>query len=128
MDDDGRNVTPIAPLNIGSALHATPMQDGRIMFSSFESQGLRDQRMWGIWTISPDGEPRTLGIRVFVPNQIMHSQQVFEAISIVIQTGVGEKLFAEIAYLDVSPQLGSADETLSIQNLAQYIEGHKNRC
>jgi len=25
------------------------------MFSSYESQGLRDQRLWGLWTIQPDG-------------------------------------------------------------------------
>jgi hypothetical protein len=55
MDEDGKNVTPIAPMTIGSALHPTPLADGRLMFSSYESQGLRDQRMWGIWTIQPDG-------------------------------------------------------------------------
>src|SRR5262245_16704763 len=44
MDDDGANVTPIAPMNIGSALHPSQLQDGRIMFTSFESQGLRDER------------------------------------------------------------------------------------
>ena len=55
MDDDGSNVTPIAPMTLGSALHPTPLRDGRILFSSFESQGLRDQRLWGIWSIWPDG-------------------------------------------------------------------------
>lgn len=37
MDDDGENVTPIAPMNISSALHPTPLRDGRIVFSSHES-------------------------------------------------------------------------------------------
>ena len=55
MDNDGANVTPIAPMTIGSSLHPTPLADGRIMFSTYESQGLRDQRNWGIWTIYPDG-------------------------------------------------------------------------
>ncbi len=55
MDDDGSNVIPIAPMTIGSALHPTPLSDGRIMFTTYESQGLRDQRNWGIWTIYPDG-------------------------------------------------------------------------
>ncbi len=55
MDEDGANVTPIAPMTIGSALHPTILQDGRIAFSSYESQGLRDRRLWGIWTIYPDG-------------------------------------------------------------------------
>lgn len=55
MDDDGKNVELIGHLNIGSALHPTILRDGRVMFSSFESQGLRDQRIWGVWTIRPDG-------------------------------------------------------------------------
>jgi hypothetical protein len=55
MDEDGSNVTQIAPMTIGSSLHPSPLRDGRILFSSYESQGLRDQRVWGLWTIWPDG-------------------------------------------------------------------------
>jgi hypothetical protein len=55
MDDDGANLETIGFLNIGSALHPTMLRDGRVMFSSYESQGLRDLRMWSIWTINPDG-------------------------------------------------------------------------
>jgi hypothetical protein len=40
MDDDGRNAEPIGHLNIGSALHPTVLMDGRVMFASFESQGV----------------------------------------------------------------------------------------
>ncbi len=43
MDEDGANVTPIAPMNIGSALHPTPLRDGRLMFThATRRQGLRD--------------------------------------------------------------------------------------
>jgi hypothetical protein len=55
MDEDGSNVTPIGPMTIGSALHPTPLADGRVMFSTFETQGLRDSRNWGLWAIGPDG-------------------------------------------------------------------------
>jgi Hydrazine synthase alpha subunit middle domain len=55
MDDDGRNVEKIGHLNIGSAMHPTVLKDGRVMFSSYESQGLRDQRVWSLWSILPDG-------------------------------------------------------------------------
>ncbi|MEM7248252.1 MAG: thrombospondin type 3 repeat-containing protein [Acidobacteriota bacterium] len=55
MDADGENVTPIAPMTISSALHPTPLRDGRLMWSSHESQALRDRRLWGIWAIQPDG-------------------------------------------------------------------------
>jgi hypothetical protein len=81
MDEDGKNVTPIAPLSIGSALHPTPLKDGRLMFSSYESQGLRDQRMWGIWTIQPDG--RNWGPLV----SAYHSGQAFHFMT---QLSIGE--------------------------------------
>ena len=55
MDVDGSNIEAIAPMSINSALHPTILQDGRLMFSSYESQGLRDRRLWGIWAIYPDG-------------------------------------------------------------------------
>ena len=72
MDEDGENVTFIAPLNIGSALHPTPLQDGRLMFSSYESQGLRDQRMWGIWAIHPDGQNWGPIVSAFRSGQAFH--------------------------------------------------------
>ena len=55
MDQDGANVTPIAPMTIGSALHPTPLADGRVAFSTYETQGMRDSRLWGLWDIWPDG-------------------------------------------------------------------------
>jgi len=55
MDTDGSNIEAIAPMTIGSALHPTILNDGRLMFSSYEAQGIRDRRLWGIWTIWPDG-------------------------------------------------------------------------
>ncbi len=55
MDVDGENIEQIAPMTIGSALHPTILKDGRLIFSSYESQGLRDRRIWGIWSIYPDG-------------------------------------------------------------------------
>jgi hydrazine synthase alpha subunit-like protein len=55
MDDDGRNVECIGHLNLGTALHPVILRDGRIMFSSLESQGLRSHHLWGIWAIQPDG-------------------------------------------------------------------------
>lgn len=55
MDEDGGNVEKIGHLNVGSALHPVILKDGRIIFSSLESQGLRDRSRWGIWGIHPDG-------------------------------------------------------------------------
>ena len=55
MDDDGKNVELTGHMNLGSALHPTILTDGRVMFSSYEAQGLRDRRLWGLWAIWPDG-------------------------------------------------------------------------
>lgn len=55
MDDDGKNVEKIGHLNVGMALHPVVLMDGRIMFSSLESQGLRSGLLWGLWHIRPDG-------------------------------------------------------------------------
>ncbi|HEY1189471.1 MAG TPA: hypothetical protein VGE74_17595, partial [Gemmata sp.] len=55
MDDDGSNVECIGHLNLGMALHPTVLRDGRVMFSSLESQGLRASTLWGLWVINPDG-------------------------------------------------------------------------
>jgi hypothetical protein len=48
MDDDGGNVECIGHLNLGMALHPVMLKDGRIMFSSLESQGLRSHHLWGV--------------------------------------------------------------------------------
>lgn len=72
MDEDGQNVVRIAPMNIGSALHPTVLQDGRFMFSSYEAQGLRDRRLWGIWSINPDGRAWQPMVSAFHSPQAFH--------------------------------------------------------
>jgi Hydrazine synthase alpha subunit middle domain len=55
MNDDGSNIEKIGHLNVAGALHPVVLKDGRIMFSTLESQGIRSEISWGIWTIHPDG-------------------------------------------------------------------------
>ncbi len=55
MNDDGTNIEKIGHLNIAGALHPVVLKDGRLMFSTLESQGIRSGISWGIWTIHPDG-------------------------------------------------------------------------
>jgi len=50
-----RNIEKIGHLNIAGALHPVVLTDGRIIFSSLESQGIRSSISWGIWSIHPDG-------------------------------------------------------------------------
>lgn len=72
MDEDGSNVTPIAPMTISSALHPTVLADGRLLFSSHEDQGLRDLRLWGIWSIYPDGRNWDPVVSAFREPQAFH--------------------------------------------------------
>lgn len=50
-----RNIEKIGHLNIAGALHPVVLTDGRIIFSTLESQGIRSSISWGIWSIHPDG-------------------------------------------------------------------------
>jgi len=54
-DQQPTNLEKIGHLNISGALHPVVLKDGRIMYSSLESQGNRSSILWGIWTIHPDG-------------------------------------------------------------------------
>jgi hypothetical protein len=54
-DENPPNLEKIGHLNISGALHPVVLKDGRIMYSSLESQGVRDGILWGLWTIRPDG-------------------------------------------------------------------------
>jgi hypothetical protein len=55
MDDDGANVEQIGHFNLAMALHPQVLLDGRIAFSSWEEQGVRDPRQFALWVIGPDG-------------------------------------------------------------------------
>lgn len=88
MDDDGSNVDLIAPMNLGGALHPVPLKDGRVMFSSLETQGLRGSEQWGIWAIHPDGtnwSPLTSALGS-PPGQAVHFQTQLSDESIVVES------------------------------------------
>ncbi len=55
MDGDGKNTHPIGHFNLGSAMHPFVLKDGRIVFSSWENMGSRDDRSFMLWSIWPDG-------------------------------------------------------------------------
>lgn len=55
MDGDGGNTHPIGFLNVSSAMHPFVLKDGRIVFTSWENQGARDDRAFPLWAIWPDG-------------------------------------------------------------------------
>ncbi len=49
------NLEKIGHMNISGTLHPVVLKDGRIMYSTLESQGARSDILWGVWTIRPDG-------------------------------------------------------------------------
>src|SRR5262245_50387952 len=54
-DETPANLDKIGHLNISGALHPVVLRDGRIMFSTLESQGNRGDILWGVWTMEADG-------------------------------------------------------------------------
>jgi hypothetical protein len=54
-DETPQNLEKIGHLNVSGALHPVILKDGRIMYSTLESQGVRGDILWGVWTIHPDG-------------------------------------------------------------------------
>jgi len=109
MDEDGSNVTQIAPLNISAALHPTPMRDGRLMFSTHESQGLRDSRLWGIWSIYPDGRRWAPVVSAFRGPQAFHfmTQLSNEDIVVVDYYNLNNNGFGALYRLPVRPPAGT---------------------
>jgi hypothetical protein len=69
MDDDGSNVECIGHLNLGTALHPVILKDGRLIFSSLESQGMRTSTLWGLWSIHPDGTNWGPILSAFLPGE-----------------------------------------------------------
>jgi hypothetical protein len=85
MDDDGSNVEKIGHLNVAGALHPVVLTDGRILFSTLESQGLHGGIAWGIWSIHPDGTNWEPVISAFHDANGFHFQSQLSDGSIVVE-------------------------------------------
>jgi hypothetical protein len=107
MDDDGKNVECIGHLNLGMALHPTVLLDGRIMFSSLESQGLRNSILWGLWSIHPDGTSWGPLVSAFdtggAPNAFHFQTQLSDG-SIIAEEYYNQNNSGFGAYLKLPPQ------------------------
>ena len=100
MDDDGSNVECVGHLNLGMALHPTVLKDGRVMFSSLESQGLRASTLWGLWVINPDGTNWGPMASAFLPGASPSAWH--------FQTQLGDSsVVAEVYYSQTSSGFGS---------------------
>jgi len=105
-DDYPANIEKIGHLNIAGALHPVVLTDGRIMFSSLESQGIRSEISWGIWTIHPDGTNWGPLVGAFDPGGAsngFHFQTQISDGSIVIEEYYNQNNSGFGAYLKLPP-------------------------
>lgn len=71
--DEATGITEeIGFLNVGGALHPMVLKNGAILFASGESQGRRDARLWGLWTIYPDGRHWNPSLSAFLQVYAAH--------------------------------------------------------
>ncbi len=108
MDQTGQNVEKIGHLNIGSALHPTVLMDGRVMFSSYEAQGLRDRRLWVLWSIWPDGRHWEPLMSAFSNAAAMHFQTQLSdgGLAVVEYYNLNNNGFGTLLSFDPSPPAG----------------------
>jgi hypothetical protein len=111
-DEVPTNLEKIGHLNISGALHPVALADGRIMFSTLESQGVRSDILWGVWTIRPDGTGWAPLVSAFDPGGApngFHFQTQLSDRSIVIEQYYNQNNSGFGAYvkLPASPPEGS---------------------
>lgn len=105
-NDDPQNLEKIGHLNISGALHPVALKDGRIMFSTLESQGIRSSISWGIWTIHPDGTKWAPLVSAFDPGGAsngFHFQTQLSDGSIIVEEYYNQNNSGFGAYIKLPP-------------------------
>ncbi len=106
-DEDPTNLEKIGHLNISGALHPVVLTDGRVMYSTLESQGVRGEILWGIWTIHPDGTNWMPLVSAFDPGGApngFHFQTQLSDGSIVFEEYYNQNNSGFGAYLKIPPR------------------------
>jgi hypothetical protein len=108
MDDDGGNVEHVGHLNIAGALHPSVLVDGRVLFSTLESQGLRSNILWGIWSIHPDGTNWGPFVSALLPGggapDAFHFQSQLSDGSVVVERYYNQNNWGFGGYYKIPPQ------------------------
>jgi hypothetical protein len=105
-DADPPNLEKIGHLNISGALHPVALADGRIMYSSLESQGIRGDILWGVWTIRPDGTGWNPLVSAFDPGGApngFHFQTQLSDGSIIVEEYYNQNNSGFGAYIKLPP-------------------------
>ncbi len=125
------NLQKIGHLNIAGALHPVVLADGRIMFSTLESQGIRSEISWGIWTIRPDGTMWAPMISAFDPGGAsngFHFQTQLGDGSVIIEEYYNQNNSGFGAYIQLpanSPRFGPAYMN-DVRNVPWRFGRHEN--
>lgn len=107
-DPQPNNIEKIGHMNLAGALHPVVLKDGRIMFSTLESQGIRSSISWGIWTIHPDGTNWNPMVSAFDPGGAangFHFQTQLSDGSVVIEEYYNQNNSGFGAYIKLPPEL-----------------------
>ncbi len=107
-DSQPNNIEKIGHFNIAGALHPVVLSDGRIMFSTLESQGIRSSISWGIWTIHPDGTNWAPMVSAFDPGGAsngFHFQTQLSDGSVIIEEYYNQNNSGFGAYIKLPAQL-----------------------
>ena len=102
------NLEKIGHLNIAGALHPVALADGRILFSTLESQGIRSEISWGIWTIHPDGSNWAPLVSAFDPGGAsngFHFQTQLGDGSVIIEEYYNQNNSGFGAYIKMPPNV-----------------------
>jgi hypothetical protein len=105
-DEDPRNLEKIGHLNVSGALHPVALTDGRILYSTLESQGIRSDILWGLWTIRPDGSGWAPLVSAFDPGGApngFHFQTQLSDGSIVVEEYYNQNNSGFGAYIKLPP-------------------------
>jgi hypothetical protein len=105
-DELPTNLEKIGHINISGALHPVVLKDGRIMFSTLESQGIRGTILWGVWTIHPDGTNWAPLISAFDPGGApngFHFQSQLSDGAIVVEEYYNQNNSGFGAYIKLPP-------------------------
>jgi len=110
---DPGHIEKIGHLNVAGSLHPVVLTDGRIMFSTLESQGIRSEILWGVWTIHPDGSNWNPLMSAFDPGGApngFHFQSQLSDGSLVIEEYYNQNNSGFGAYfkLPLTPPAGAA--------------------
>ena len=101
------NLEKIGHLNISGALHPVVLKDGRIMFSTLESQGIRSSISWGIWTMHPDGTNWAPLVSAFDPGGAsngFHFQTQLSDGNVIVEEYYNQNNSGFGAYIKLPPQ------------------------